>query len=152
MEIFVIIIIGSIVGGLIRFFSSDFPDAEDILVSSIAGGLITIVIISVNLLIYIFTNPNLQELTPSSIETYELQLLNDEIYVKQISEYEEYAYLIKDDNAVSVTGNCDEITIVEVETITPTVKIETYELNKKYIFSIPPDSFQKFRENENRIS
>ena len=152
MVIFILIIIGSIIGCLISLFSSTSPDAEDIFMSSIIGGLITIVIVSMGILICVFAVPSPQELTPSSIETYELQSLNDEIYVKQISEYEEYTYLIKDDNAVSITGDYDEIIIIEVETITPTVKIETYELNKKYIFSIPPDSFQKFRENENKIS
>ena len=152
MKIFIIIIIGSAIGGLAGFFSSSFPDAEDILIGSILGGFITAIIVGISFLIYVFINPTLQELTPSSIETYELQSLSDEIYIKQISEYEEYAYLIKDDNAVSITEDYDEIIIIEVETITPTVKIETYKLNKKYIFSIPPDSFQKFRENENRIS
>ena len=151
MKIFIIIIIGSAIGSLAGFFSSSFPDAEDILIGSILGGFITAIIVGISFLIYVFINPALQELTPSSIETYELQSLSDEIYIKQISEYEEYAYLIKDDNAVSITGDCDEIIIIEVETITPTVKIETYKLNKKYIFSIPPNSFQKFRENEHRI-
>ena len=152
MGILIIIITGAIIGGLIGLFSSDFPTAEDIFIGSILGGFMATFIAGISFLIYVFTVPPPQELTPSSVETYELQSLSDEIYVKQISEYEEYAYLIKDDNAVSITGDYDEIIIIEVETITPTVKIETYELNKKYIFSIPPDSFQKFRENENRIS
>ena len=146
MEILIIIIIGGIIVGLAGFLSSDFPSAEDVFIGFVLGGFIAIFIAGIIFLFHIFINPN-----PQEIETYELQSLSDEIYIKQISEYEDYAYLIKDDDAVSITGDCDEIIIIEVETITPTVRIETYNLNKKYIFSIPPNSFQKFRENEHRI-
>ena len=147
MEILIIIIAGAIIGGLAGFLSYDFPSAEDVFIGSVLGGFTAIFIAGTVFLFSIFINPN-----PQEIEIYELQSLSDGIYIKQISEYEDYAYLIKDDDTVSITGNCDKIIIIEVETITPTVRIETYNLNKKYIFSIPPNSFQKFRENEHRIS
>ena len=144
MGMLIIIIIGCIIGGLIGLFSSDFSTTEDIIIGSIVGLISSVIVMGAGFIII--------SIIPSIEKTYELQPLSDEIYIKQISENEEYAFLIKDDVSVSITKDHSEIIIIETETIAPTVKIETYKLNKKYIFSIPSDSFQKFRENENRIS